>query len=202
MTTANQLTLGRILSAPLFFVLFFLPGSVPAVTAPAVLPLLWLVFILSEVSDLLDGRIARSRGEVTDLGKLMDPFGDVISRITYFVCFTGIGWMPLWALLVILYREFGISFIRMMMFREGEALAARHGGKLKAVFYFVSGLYGLTAWTIQTLFPGWGGTEAAVMAARILFAGAAGAALISFADYLAVFCGFLRKKQGSEDEKG
>ena len=76
------------------------------------------------------------------MGKIIDPFADVISRVTYFVCFTFVGMMPLWALMLILWREFCIMFIRMVMAKEGTALAAKWGGKAKAVFYFVSGIFG------------------------------------------------------------
>lgn len=191
MNLPNTLTLGRIFSAPLFFVLFFLPQWF-GVPRTALIPLLWALFLLSEVTDALDGYLARKMNCVTDLGKLMDPFADVVSRLTYFVCFVGWGWMPLAALLVILYRELGITFIRMMMFRTGTALAARIGGKLKAIFYFVSGLFGMAALSVVTYWPQSSASPWMVKIAIGLFIGAAAAALISFVDYLLVFIRFLR----------
>ena len=79
------------------------------------------------------------RNLVSDIGKILDPFSDVLSRVTYFICFTAAGLMPLWAMIVIVWREFCIMFIRMVMAKEGTALAARNGGKAKAVFYFSRG---------------------------------------------------------------
>jgi len=63
-----------------------------------------------ELSDFVDGRLARRDNQVTAFGKLFDPFADVISRVTYFLAFASIGIMPLWVFLVVLYREFGILF--------------------------------------------------------------------------------------------
>lgn len=104
---------------------------------------LWILFAFIEISDVLDGAVARSQGIVSDVGKLLDPFADVVSRLTYFVVFAAFSIMPVWMFLLILYREVGIIFVRMMMIRDGVALAARKGGKTKAVMYAVSAGLGL-----------------------------------------------------------
>ena len=115
MTKADKVTLSRIVLAPLFFILYRYPVF-PSLISTI---LLWALFCVIEVSDFVDGRIARSTSEVSDFGKLFDPFADVLARITYFVCFAFSGIMPLWVLLIILYREFGILFLRMMLsFKE------------------------------------------------------------------------------------
>lgn len=142
MNLPNKLTVLRIILSPLYFVFFFLPqwtGGGALVSAI----LLSLVFILIEVSDLLDGYIARKHNLVTDIGKVLDPFADVLSRLTYFVCFAYAGIMPLWILLVLMYREIGITFVRMLMMRKGTAMAASVFGKAKAVTYMLSGIVGL-----------------------------------------------------------
>jgi CDP-diacylglycerol--glycerol-3-phosphate 3-phosphatidyltransferase len=158
--------------------------------------ILIVVYVLIEVSDVLDGHIARSKDLVSDYGKLMDPFADTISRLTYFVCFAAVGIMPVWALMVIIYREFGIVFIRMLMYRHGQALAARGGGKLKATFYALGGFVGILivlteyGW-LRESWTGWlrpGGT--------IVFSLAAALALVSFMDYLRVYRSF---RAGTED---
>ena len=99
---------------------------------------MWVVFGLIEISDVLDGWFARRSGQVTDLGKILDPFADVISRITYFVCLAGVGIVPAWILLVIIYRELAVSYIRHDLFSRNYALAAKLLGKVKAIAYSTS----------------------------------------------------------------
>ena len=186
MTLPNKLTVSRLGAAPLVFLSWYLPfrlGLAPRLGAV----LLWVLFVISEITDVMDGHIARSRGQVSDIGKLMDPFSDVFLRVTYFVCFVGAGLMPTWALAVILWRELAIMFIRMLLAREGTALAANKGGKLKAVLYFVSGLGGMAVLTFRAWFadPSW--LPAAETASSYLFAVAALASLVSFAYYFRIF---------------
>ena len=186
MNIPNILTAFRIFLSPLFFLTFFFPlwtghGAVPAVV------ILWFLYILIETSDLVDGSVARALDQVTDMGKLLDPFADVVARLTYFVCFVATGIMPAWAFILIMYRELGITFIRMIMYKEGLALAAKGGGKLKAVFYAVSGFAGLSIYTFRnlSLFPKQ--IDTFLLAARFLFAVAAVLAILSFLDYYLVF---------------
>ncbi len=187
MTLPNKLTIGRILLSPVFFFLylFTVKGAGQGIFLPG-LVLLWIIQLVSEISDVLDGYIARSRSLVSDMGKILDPFSDVISRITYFVCYCFTGLMPLWALMIILWREFSIMFIRMVMAQEGTALAARWGGKTKAVFYFISGIFALIVLTVQAL-----GFQTYLpllfRISRILFMLAALSSLLSFAEYLLLF---------------
>ncbi len=186
MNLANTLTIGRLVLAPVFFLLVFVPVWAGVLQVTSVV-LLWLIFIVIEVSDAADGQIARSRNEVTDLGKVLDPFADVISRLTYFVAFTAIGIMPAWILLVLLYREYGIVFVRLLMFRKGVALAARSGGKIKAVLYAVAGGVGLALITMERtgiLVEWFGGVY---IFAQVVYVAAALFSIGSFIDYLLVF---------------
>lgn len=147
MTTADKVTLSRIVLAPLFFILYRYPILSPLPT----IIFLWLLFWVIEISDFVDGRIARSSSAVSDFGKLFDPFADVIARVTYFVCFAFSGIMPMWVFLIILYREFGILFLRMMLSFKGIAMGARPGGKLKAGLYMIAGLLSLILVSLERL---------------------------------------------------
>ncbi len=142
MNLPNTLTVARLFLAPVFFILYFLPEWIGTGTVTATW-LLLIVYVLIEASDMLDGYFARSMNLVTDLGKVMDPFADVFSRITYFVCFTVAGIMPAWVFLLILYRELGATFLRMIMISKGVAMAASIFGKIKAVIYAVSSIFGI-----------------------------------------------------------
>ncbi len=132
----------RLFLAPVFFVIYFLPEWTGAGTVLFTW-LLLAVYVCIEATDVLDGYIARRMNLVTDLGKVMDPFADVFSRITYFVCFALAGFMPSWVFLIILYRELGVTFLRMVLIRKGVAMGASVFGKLKAVIYAVSSVFGI-----------------------------------------------------------
>jgi CDP-diacylglycerol--glycerol-3-phosphate 3-phosphatidyltransferase len=136
MTLADRLTAARLVLAPLFFVAYRWGEAAGQVFTVV---LLWALFLAIEISDLLDGQAARRQGTVSDFGKVFDPFADVVARITYFVCFASTGIMPIWALLLILYRELGQLFLRMVLAGRSIVMGARPGGKLKAVFYMVAG---------------------------------------------------------------
>ncbi|MFO8044041.1 MAG: CDP-alcohol phosphatidyltransferase family protein [Alkalispirochaeta sp.] len=143
MNIANALTSLRLVLSPVFFLFAFLPYWTSGRFALLSTIILWTVFVLVELSDILDGAVARAQGIVSDLGKLLDPFADVVSRLTYFLVFAVFDIMPVWMFVLIMWREVGIIFVRMMMMRDGVALAARKGGKTKAVMYAVSSGFGL-----------------------------------------------------------
>jgi CDP-diacylglycerol--glycerol-3-phosphate 3-phosphatidyltransferase len=182
MNLPTKITVFRIIMAPVFFIIYFIPewtGSFAAASIYVMIPL----FIIMEISDAVDGYIARKYNMVTDLGKILDPFSDVISRVTFFICFTFTGIMPLWTLLVIIYRELAITFLRMMMMGRGTAMAASIWGKAKAVTYSVSGVLGLLLISVYRLglkFDGIGVFETIVKGVFIL---AALASALSFMTY-------------------
>ena len=154
MTLPNKLTLGRLALTPVYFLIFFF--SINKSYYPIIgISLLWLIFIVMEVSDVLDGHIARKHNLVSDVGKLMDPFADVIARVTYFICFYSIGIMPLWVLIIIVWREYSIMFIRTLIAKEGTALAASVWGKAKAATYFISGILAHVVISLNILFEGY-----------------------------------------------
>ena len=145
------MTLSRIIFSPAFLLIFFLSQTHSAILLTV---LLWIVFIIIELSDLFDGWVARKRNEVTDLGKLLDPFGDSVSRLTYFLAFLIAGYMPLWIFVLVLYRDLLVSFIRLLVAKRGVAMAARISGKVKAWIYAAAGIAGLVLHTVDQLHLG------------------------------------------------
>ena len=146
MKLSNKFTLSRILLAPVFFILYFVPiwfGKFNELSMIIAIPLLAFM----EFTDYLDGHYARKHNEVSDFGKLFDPFADVMVHLSTFVCFlfsvTGKGYMSPLILVLILYREMSMTFIRMIATKKGIAIAARKGGKFKTVMYVVAGFYAL-----------------------------------------------------------
>ena len=187
MKAADKVTALRVILAPIFFILYLHPGmNSDFFGKPAFFAILWFLFICIELSDFFDGRIARRRNEVSDFGKLWDPFADTLVRVTYFLCFIMNGILPVVPFLVILFREFGILFIRVMMMQKGVAMGARGGGKLKAVFYALTGLSCLLSVTINWLgYPDL--AETFVQAAIIVFILSMIIAVVSFADYYILY---------------
>ncbi len=131
--TALILTLARIVISPIFLVLYLRYEAIGIHFA--VLPFILLSLLaVSELSDFLDGFIARKWNQVTDLGKILDPMADSIARISVFLAFTqGVVKLPLMLVLVFLYRDVFISMLRTLCALRGLTLAARFTGKLKAV---------------------------------------------------------------------
>ncbi len=142
MTLPNLFTLSRIALSPLFFVFFFL-GTWTGSHRVSYLVVLWILFVLIETSDLLDGFLARRLGRTSELGKLLDPFADSLSRLTYFICFAGGGIMPLWILLIVVYRDLGVAFARQIARGRGITVGARLSGKIKAWIYALAGIAGM-----------------------------------------------------------
>lgn len=149
MNLPNKLTVTRLVLVPLFFIVF-LVGEYTSLKAPAMVIML-IIYIVAELSDLLDGKIARKRGLVTDLGKVMDPFADTLTHITYFVTFLSLSIMPLWAFILIMWREFSILFIRMLLAKyAGKAMPANIFGKAKTVLYALTTLMSFIYLALET----------------------------------------------------
>ncbi|GHV86897.1 CDP-diacylglycerol--glycerol-3-phosphate 3-phosphatidyltransferase [Spirochaetia bacterium] len=190
MTLADKITASRLVLAPLFFIVYLLPVFFPSWSADGsqwTVPVLWALFIVSEISDMIDGKVARSRKEVSDFGKLFDPFADTLVQITYFLVFVIDGIFPAALFLVVLYREFSILFIRNLMLKKGIAMGARIGGKIKTVTYIAAGAVALLAVSAQRL--GFGEPVFFVLqrTALIIFIISVIISLVSFADYLSVY---------------
>ncbi len=146
MKLSNKITLSRAVFAPFFFLIYNIPlwtnsSILLKISACIMIPLL-AVF---ELTDYWDGHYARKYGEVSDFGKLFDPFADVMLNLTVFMCAVSSRYMPIVLFVLILYREFSQSFLRMVASKKGVAIAAKKGGKLKTVFYIISGFFFLTA---------------------------------------------------------
>jgi len=131
-TVATQITLSRIVMAPVFMAVFFYDGDSDFTNNHLVFQVLALLIALSSaVSDWLDGHLARKWGEVTTLGKYLDPWSDKISTMTTFLCFLGTGWASVASVAIIFYRESAVETLRTLAAHEGEVIPARRSGKWK-----------------------------------------------------------------------
>lgn len=141
-TPANIVTLVRILLVPVFFVAFVSPWPdwFPDWNEAEMLKpwLAALLFVVLACTDALDGYLARSRGEVTNFGKLMDPLADKILVAAALLALCELQILPAWVALVILTREFIVSGLRMLAASEGVVVAASWYGKAKTVFQIIA----------------------------------------------------------------
>jgi CDP-diacylglycerol---glycerol-3-phosphate 3-phosphatidyltransferase len=162
----NLITLGRIALAILIVPLLFVDQF-------GVRLLAFFIFLVAAFSDLWDGHIARSRGMITDLGKLLDPVADKVLLAATFIPFYflshGFGpedpfpWfgdvLPLWVLVVIFGRELFITLFRGYAARRGVVIAAGPAGKYKTVFQNISigaALLWFALWSASRSY-GWAG---------------------------------------------
>ena len=121
----NTLTLGRLALVPVFAALL-LAGNSTALRYTAL-----AVFTIACVTDVVDGHVARTRGLVTDFGKLVDPIADKTLVGAALIGLSLLGQLPWWATGVVLGRELLVTAMRFAVKRHG-VIPANRGGKLKA----------------------------------------------------------------------
>lgn len=147
----NILTMLRIVLVPFF--VWFLILDAPGLQAQNGV---WrwaaaFVFAVAIYTDKLDGDIARSRGLVTDFGKIADPIADKLLIGSALVMLSLLQELPWWVTILILVREWGITALRFFVIRYGVMPASR-GGKLKtvvqtvAIFLYILPLASLAPW--------------------------------------------------------
>lgn len=124
MTTANKITMVRILMIP-FFIYFALQYDKTSLIIALVL------FCLASVTDFLDGYIARKYNQVTDFGKFVDPLADKLLVTAALLIFIEKGIFPAWMVFTVLAREFIITSLRNVAAAKGKVLAASWTGKVK-----------------------------------------------------------------------
>ena len=192
MKIADIFTLIRIVLAPVFLIIYFVPewfgfGSVLSVWI--LLPLI----IFAEFTDFLDGYFARKTNQVSNFGKLFDPFADVILHLTVFFCYTISGYVSPFIMLLFAYREFGMLFVRLLAAQKGVAIGARKGGKFKTVLYVVAGFFSLFLECAKRL--GYSLPENLIYIGYIFYIMGLIASYVSFIDYLVHFIPVIKKEK-------
>ncbi len=127
------LTLSRVVLGPLFMAVYLYHQEMG-------ISLQWLPYVLisialiSELSDVFDGFLARRYNKVTELGKVLDPMADSIFRFSVLCSFTrGLLELPILLVMIFFYRDSLISTLRTVCALRGFTLSARWSGKVKAV---------------------------------------------------------------------
>jgi CDP-diacylglycerol--glycerol-3-phosphate 3-phosphatidyltransferase len=126
MNTANKITIFRILIIPFFLVALFQANQVCSYIA-------LVIFIIASATDGVDGYVARKYNQITNFGKFMDPLADKLLVASALISFVQFGFMPAWAVIVIIAREFTITSLRVVAISQGAVIAASMSGKFKTV---------------------------------------------------------------------
>jgi len=151
MTTANKITLFRVVLIPVFLALAYTGQMVWA----------FAVFVLASLSDMVDGYVARHYNQITNFGKFMDPLADKVLVMAAMCFFVETGRMPGWALAIVLLREFAVSGMRLIAVEQGHVIAAAWSGKVKTAATMV-------ALCLMLLFPAPGIGDSAPDLAAVL----------------------------------
>ncbi|MCR2042714.1 CDP-diacylglycerol--glycerol-3-phosphate 3-phosphatidyltransferase [Anaerosalibacter massiliensis] len=131
MNLANKITLFRVVLIPIF--MFFLLSNISNGQYIAA-----AIFIIASLTDTLDGYIARSRNQVTNFGKFMDPLADKLLVSAALISLVELKRVPAWMVVVIIAREFAITGLRVIAASEGVTIAASSLGKIKTITQLVA----------------------------------------------------------------
>jgi len=116
-----------------------------------------IVFLLAAITDWVDGYLARSRGQITQFGKVMDPIADKLLIAGTLVALVMRDDLSIWVAAIVLAREFAVSGLRLAVSEEGHIISASWLGKLKTVVQVVAVL-------AVILWPHTAGTDVLVVA--------------------------------------
>lgn len=132
MNLANKLTLARIFLVPIFMIILLtrIPKYGDFLAA--------IVFIIAASTDGLDGYIARSRKQVTNLGKLMDPLADKLLISAALISLVELDMIKAWIAIIIIGREFAVTSLRAIAAGEGVIISASKLGKYKTISQIVA----------------------------------------------------------------
>lgn len=132
MNLPNRLTVLRVVLVP-FFVFFMLADAIPHHFLIA-----FVLFSAASYTDHLDGKIARRDNLITNFGKFMDPLADKIMVMSALICFATLGLTNPWFVILIMFREFAVTSIRLVASGSGKVIAANSWGKAKTVSQIVA----------------------------------------------------------------
>jgi len=131
MNVPNFLTISRIILA--IVLVFLLKENSLAGDLLAV-----IVFTIASLTDFYDGHLAKTKGLISDFGKIMDPIADKILLLSAFGVLAHIGMVAWWMFIVIAIREIWVTISRLLAMRRGQVLAAERAGKIKTVVQIVA----------------------------------------------------------------
>lgn len=159
MNLPNRLSLLRIALVPVFLVCLFFDRIVPGmgpwgVAAFRIIGLLAL--IAATITDYYDGKLARERNMVTNLGKLLDPLADKLLVSASLIALVDLRIYPAWPVIVILFREFFVTGLRSLAAVDGRIIHADKWGKHKTGWQLATVITAVVFLTLRDLLRAWG----------------------------------------------
>ncbi len=140
----NTLTLFRVLAVPLVVILLLMPNRFTCFLAA-------MLFSLAAITDYFDGFLARQKGMVSNLGKVMDPVADKLLVASTFIMIASLGWVPAWVVCIIVGRELAVTGLRNLMVEHKEDVSASRLGKYKTGFQIAAAIPLLLHYTYLTI---------------------------------------------------
>lgn len=139
MNLPNKLTIIRILLVPVMVIIPFLGINDTVFNIPVSYIIMDLIFIIASITDKLDGYLARSRNQITNFGKFLDPIADKILVLAAMLILVEQGNLPAWIPIIVLTREFVVSAYRLIVVEQGgKVIAASNWGKLKTATQMIA----------------------------------------------------------------
>ena len=163
MTTANKLTILRVLMIPVMIIFIYMKPLDEAIGIFGLTInqfIFAILFVLASFTDLLDGYVARKYNQITTFGKFLDPIADkvlVLVALLYLMVLDP-SRVPIWAVMIVIMREFMVTGIRLLAVDKGEVIAASPYGKFKtastmiALVLMLFNDFGLTPWIANVIF--------------------------------------------------
>jgi CDP-diacylglycerol---glycerol-3-phosphate 3-phosphatidyltransferase len=127
----NLVTMARVVLIP--FVLLFIDNFNPLRSFIAS-----MLYLVAAAGDFLDGYLARTRGQVSMLGKFLDPLADKLLVTAILVYMVALGRVPAWVVVVTIARDLAVNGLRSIASAQGLVIAASDGGKIKTALQLVA----------------------------------------------------------------
>ncbi|UPA11026.1 CDP-diacylglycerol--glycerol-3-phosphate 3-phosphatidyltransferase [Borrelia parkeri] len=144
----NKITFFRII---LSFVILFILCLEDLWNSYLFLILIWFLIIFNEITDVIDGYIARKYNLVSNVGKILDPYADVLQHLTYFAFFFYKGITPYYFFMIFIYRELSVGVVRNLIIQFDIVQQAKFLGKIKSLFYAIATFASLFFYSLNKL---------------------------------------------------
>lgn len=143
MTTANKLTLLRVFMIPIMMIVVYikpLQDQILFFDMSVSQTIFAILFVLASITDFFDGYIARKYNQITTFGKFLDPIADklIVMVALLYLMMLDSSRVPLWAVMIVIIREFLVTGIRLLAVEKGKVIAASPYGKIKTASTMVA----------------------------------------------------------------